>query len=102
MKPSLSYVKQPIKEIGERATAKLIDHIKDNKANIEHIKIPTEIIIRDTCIKRQIMGKINLNDDRFFEPDLDTRSVARELYNEVKFPLLNLNSCLLVLINGFL
>ena len=52
MKPSLSYVKQPIKEIGERATAKLIDHIKDNKANIEHIKIPTEIIIRDTCIKR--------------------------------------------------
>ena len=30
------------------------------------------------------MGKINLNDDRFFEPDLDTRSVARELYNEVK------------------
>ena len=30
------------------------------------------------------MGQINLNDDRFFEPDLDTRSVARELYNEVK------------------
>ena len=42
----------PIKEIGERATAKLVDHIKDNKASIEHIKIPTEIIIRDTCIKR--------------------------------------------------
>tara|TARA_B100001057_G_scaffold224631_1_gene224886 strand:+ start:361 stop:1383 length:1023 start_codon:yes stop_codon:yes gene_type:complete len=52
MKPSLSYVKQPIKEIAERATAKLVDHIKDNKASIEHIKIPTEIIIRDTCIKR--------------------------------------------------
>ena len=52
MKPSLSYVKQPIKEIGERATAKLVDHIKDNNAIIEHIKIPTEIIIRDTCIKR--------------------------------------------------
>lgn len=30
------------------------------------------------------MGRINLNDDRFFEPDPSTRLVARELYKEVK------------------
>ena len=52
MKPSLSYVKQPINEIGERATSKLIDHIRSSKTKVEHIKIPTEIIIRDTCRKR--------------------------------------------------
>jgi len=50
MKPSLSYVKQPIEEIGRKATSKLIDHIRDSKTMVEHIKIPTDLIIRDTCI----------------------------------------------------
>ena len=30
------------------------------------------------------MGKIHLNQDRFFEPDTKTRSIARELYQNVK------------------
>ena len=29
------------------------------------------------------MGKIHLNQDRFFEPDTKTRSIARELYQNV-------------------
>jgi len=53
IKPSLSYVGQTIDEIGKRATSKLIDHINNPKAEIEHIKVPTELIIRDTCLKRQ-------------------------------------------------
>jgi len=30
------------------------------------------------------MKKIHLNEDRFFEPDPQTRSIARELYNQIK------------------
>ena len=30
------------------------------------------------------MARINLNHDRFFEPDSKTRAIARELYEEVR------------------
>ena len=52
IKPSLSYIKQPIEKIGKKATSKLIEHIKNSKTKVEHIKIPTNIVIRDTCKKR--------------------------------------------------
>ena len=34
--------------------------------------------------ERLSMSKINLYNDRFFEPDSKTRSVARELYSKIK------------------
>ena len=52
IKPSLSYVKQPVEKIGEIATSKLIKHIRNDKTRVEHIKIPTDIVMRDTCMRR--------------------------------------------------
>ena len=54
IKPTLSYVKQPISKIGKMATFKLIDHIKDPNTRVEHIKVETKLVIRETCVQRSV------------------------------------------------
>jgi LacI family transcriptional regulator len=52
--PSISYIDQPSEEIGRKAVELLLDEIKNPEMREEkHIVIPTELVICDTCKKRE-------------------------------------------------
>lgn len=59
VKPSLSFIKQPVEEISYSAVNLVIDQINDPKLKPQNIKIPTEVIICDTCKTR--------TEDNFYE-----------------------------------
>jgi LacI family transcriptional regulator len=51
--PSLTCVNQPTDLLGSNAVELILDHIKNFDEFVpRHIKIPTEILVRDTCINK--------------------------------------------------
>jgi LacI family transcriptional regulator len=61
--PSLSCVSQPTRELGSRAVQMILDIIKHpDEAAERHIEIPTELVLRETCIgsKRSSPGHVEL------------------------------------------
>jgi LacI family transcriptional regulator len=55
--PSLSYIDQPAEEIGKKATELLLEEIKNPELYEEqHIIIPTQLVICDTCKKKKGVG----------------------------------------------
>ena len=59
IKPSLSFIKQPVEEISYTAVNLIIDQINDLKKKPQNIKIPTDIVICDTCLTK--------TEDNFYE-----------------------------------
>jgi LacI family transcriptional regulator len=47
--PSLTTVRQPLEEMGRRATRMLFERIADPSRPFERIDLPTELVIRDSC-----------------------------------------------------
>jgi LacI family transcriptional regulator len=45
----VTFVRQPILEMGKAAVRVLLDEIKDNKKEIEHICIDTALVVRKSC-----------------------------------------------------
>jgi LacI family transcriptional regulator len=53
--PSISYIDQPPDEIGKKATELLLHEIKNPELREErHIVVPTELVICDTCKKKEV------------------------------------------------
>lgn len=57
IKPSLSFIKQPVKKISELAVNQVINQINDENLVPENIKIPTEIVICGTCLAKSEENK---------------------------------------------
>lgn len=54
LKPALSYVDQPTATLGKAAVDLIIEHIAEtDEYPPKHIEVPTELVIRDTCIRRR-------------------------------------------------
>lgn len=52
--PSISYIEQPSEDIGRKAVDLLLNEIKNPEMREEkHIVVPTELVICDTCKKRE-------------------------------------------------
>ncbi len=47
--PKLTTVRQPLEEMGRRATKMLLELIEDPEQTVERIDLPTELVIRDSC-----------------------------------------------------
>ncbi len=47
--PQLTTVRQPLEEIGRQATLLLLHYIAQPDAAIEHITLPTELMLRESC-----------------------------------------------------
>jgi len=47
--PPLTTVRQPMREMGKRATRMLLDFIADPDREIERVELPTELVVRSTC-----------------------------------------------------
>jgi LacI family transcriptional regulator, galactose operon repressor len=52
IKPSLSFVRQPVEQIAKTAVNLIIDEINDINLKPQNIKIPTEVVICDTCLNK--------------------------------------------------
>ena len=54
LSPSLSCVNQPTQELGARAVQMILEMIKNpEEVREQHIEIPTQLILRETCIGRK-------------------------------------------------
>ena len=47
--PALTTVRQPMREMGARATRMLLDRIAGKEPQPPRVELPTELIVRDTC-----------------------------------------------------
>jgi LacI family transcriptional regulator len=47
--PRLTTVRQPLEEMGRRATRMLLELIEDPEQPVERVDLPTELVIRDSC-----------------------------------------------------
>ena len=47
--PALTTVRQPMRQLGERACARLLDHIADPTRPRQVERLPTELVIRESC-----------------------------------------------------
>lgn len=47
--PPLTVVKQPVDEIGKKAAELVLKRIKGDKSSFKEYRLPTELIIRDSC-----------------------------------------------------
>jgi len=57
LSPAISAVRQPARELGTRAVQVLLKSIADPAATREeHVVLPTQLVIRETCIKRRANG----------------------------------------------
>lgn len=48
--PALTTVRQPLEKMGRVATQMLLESLSQPQKKIEHIELPTELIIRDSCL----------------------------------------------------
>ena len=53
IKPSLSFIKQPVEEIAKTAVSLIINEINDANIKPQKIKIPTDVVICDTCLSKR-------------------------------------------------
>jgi LacI family transcriptional regulator len=49
VRPQLTTVSQSLEEMGRRATTLLLHYIKYPNSEIEHVELPTKLIIRESC-----------------------------------------------------
>jgi LacI family transcriptional regulator len=64
LSPSLSCVHQPTQELGTKAVQMILEMIRNPEETREqHIEIPTELILRETCIGKKpvVAGSLNPN-----------------------------------------
>lgn len=47
--PPLTTIRQPMREMGKRATRMLLEFISDQAREIERVELPTVLIVRSTC-----------------------------------------------------
>jgi LacI family transcriptional regulator, galactose operon repressor len=47
--PRLTTVRQPLEEMGRRATRMLLELIENPEQAVERVELPTELVIRDSC-----------------------------------------------------
>lgn len=52
VKPSLSFVRQPVQDIGKTALELLISQIKDHQKEPVNIQLPTDLVICETCLNK--------------------------------------------------
>jgi LacI family transcriptional regulator len=53
--PALTTVNQPLEKMGRVATQKLLDLLQKPDSEAERIELPTELIIRDSCNRVDIV-----------------------------------------------
>jgi DNA-binding LacI/PurR family transcriptional regulator len=52
--PSLSCISQPTRELGTKAVEMILEIIKHpDEVSEQHVVIPTELVLRETCIGRR-------------------------------------------------
>jgi len=51
--PALTTVSQPFYEMGAKAAEILIERLKNPNMPIQHIKLPTKLVIRESTAKRR-------------------------------------------------
>jgi LacI family transcriptional regulator len=49
VRPALSTVRQPMRELGERSVRLLFERIADRDRNRQSVMLPTEVVIRRSC-----------------------------------------------------
>lgn len=49
IRPRLTTVRQPLREMGELATRMLVARVEDPTIPSEHVELPTTLMVRDTC-----------------------------------------------------
>jgi LacI family transcriptional regulator len=47
--PRLTTVRQPLEQMGRVAAQMLMDILKDPQKKTQHIELPTELIVRESC-----------------------------------------------------
>ena len=52
VKPSLSFVRQPVQEMGKKAAELLIRQIKNQQQQAVNIQLPTDLVICETCLSK--------------------------------------------------
>ena len=52
IKPALSFIRQPVKEIGKASVKILLSEIKNRELSNTTLKIPTELVICETCLNK--------------------------------------------------
>ncbi len=54
IKPEISYINQPTEVLGKTAFELVLEHINEAEDyEPKHIQIPTELVLRETCVKRK-------------------------------------------------
>ena len=62
MKPSLTYVDQPTDILGKTAVELMLEHLKSvDEHQPRQIEVPTRIVQRDTCIRKERVQKAELS-----------------------------------------
>lgn len=64
LSPSLSCVHQPTQELGTKAVQMILEMIRNpEEVREQHIEIPTELVLRETCIGKRpvVAGSLNPN-----------------------------------------
>lgn len=59
IKPSLSFIRQPVEEIAKTSVQLIIEELNNLNRKPKNIKIPTELVICDTCLAK--------TDENFYE-----------------------------------
>jgi len=58
LSPALSAVRQPTRELGERAVEVLLENLADHEVTREHhVMLPTQLVIRETCSTKKAQTK---------------------------------------------
>lgn len=52
--PALTTVRQPLEEMGRKATQMLLEYLGNSKTEVERVQLPTKLIIRETCQPRTL------------------------------------------------
>lgn len=52
VKPSLSFVRQPVQDMGRKAVELLISQIKDQQQQVVNVQLPTDLVICETCLNK--------------------------------------------------
>ena len=59
VRPALTTVNQPLEKMGRVATQKLLDLLQEPDTKAERIELPTELIIRDSCIHAGVVDSVS-------------------------------------------
>jgi LacI family transcriptional regulator len=67
LSPAISAVRQPTRELGHRAVQILLENISDHEVTREHhVILPTQLVIRETCVSQRAKGNASLSVEKTF------------------------------------